>query len=129
MSLEQEKYVKELEKQVRDLSFVHGVCDRFGSYLSLKKDVELIWFFLRKKDHVARWVEVIHVFMRRGWAKSTVENHLRNLLRIGVLVKGGLPGEYVLDRSLSEDMDELARWVLGDIYRLARESWRNKVYY
>ena len=129
MYIEQEERIKELEKKIKDLEFVHGLCDKFGSYKSIKKDAELIFFFITKTDQVARWIEIIDAFKQKGWAKSTIENHLRNLFDKGVLVKGNLPGEYRLHRDLSYDMDILASFILGKIYELGKKTWENKRYY
>ena len=126
---EKEKIIKELEKQVKDLEFVHGLCDKFGSYKSVKKDAEILWFFYNKEKHMARWIEIIRAFKQRGWAKSTTENHLNTLCKQHMLVKGDLPGEYKLNREISFDMGRLARWLLGDIYSLAIKNLENKVCY
>ena len=129
MCEENENRIKELEKQVKDLEFVRGLCDKFGSYKSLKKDAEMIYYFVKKEKHLARWIEIMRAFKQRGWAKSTIENHLHNLSKRYILVKGDLPGEYKLNLDISADMDELAKWVLGDIYEMAKRNWEKKGYY
>ena len=130
MSEEQEQRIKELEKQVKDLTHVRGIVDAFGSYKSLKKDAEIIQFFLRKENNFARWIEVVTYFTQYGWAKSTIESHLRNLKRKRILTDGALPGEYKLHEYLSKDMDLLVQWLVeSEIYDLAKKSWENKVHY
>ena len=85
-------------------------------------------FFQRKDQYKARWMEVIKYFMSKGWSKSAIENHLSILFKNGILIKGDLPGEYMLNKSQKDfDMDVLARWILGsEIYELVKNSWKNK---
>ena len=119
-----------LEDEVKNLGIVHGIVDKFGSYKSLQKNCELILFFLRKDRHKARWIEVIKYFMNKGWTKSTIENHLRILSKNNILIKGDLPGEYMLNKDQTFSMDILARWILGsEVYELVKNSWKSKDFF
>ena len=121
--------IRYLKKKIKDLEFVHGLCDKFGSYKSVQKDAEILWFFYNKEKHLARWIEIITAFKQRGWAKSTIENHLNTLCKQHMLVKGDLPGEYKMNREIADDMDRLAEWLLGYIYILAKKTSENKSRY
>jgi hypothetical protein len=127
IEMDEENRIKELEKQVEELSYIHGICDKFGTYQSLKKDADIILFFLSNPEKKRRYIEVIDNFT--GWGRSTIETHLRNLTRRGILEKTHLPGEYELAQDMSRDMDTLVYYLVGDsLYRLARKSWEKKEY-
>jgi len=129
MAIEQEMRIKELEEQVEQLTFIHGICDKFGTYQSLCKDAEIIMFFLESKEQTRRYIEVVNYFKPRMWSTSTIERHLRILKKNMVLVKGDLPGEYRLDRDMSEDVDSMLHYVIGDsLYRLAKKYWGENDY-
>jgi len=122
-----EDEIKKLEKKVEELSYIHGICDKFGTYQSLQKDVEIIMFFLNNSGHKRRYIEVIDNFTDKRWGKSTIEKHLRDLTERGILKRTHLPGEYELDYDLSRDMDLLIHYLVGDsLYRLAKKSWEKR---
>ena len=128
--MNEEDRIKDLEKQVEKLSFVRGISDKYGSYKSLQKDAEIIMFFLANTGHKRRYIELINEFQYKGWAKSTIEKHLSNLTKKGVLNRTSLPGEYEVADNLSNDMDLLVQHLVGDsIYKLARKSWEKKINY
>lgn len=130
-----EEQIQELEKQVTDLSFIRGICDRFGTYRSLMKDVEIINYFRRNTEGKSiRWKQLDQYFKRQRWAESTVINHLKRLHGYGIL-KGreGFKGEYSLNLDSSEyndftsDMDKLIEIIMGrELYDLAKENWNEK---
>ena len=125
-----EDEIKKLEKQVDELSYIHGICDKFGTYQSLRKDAEIVMFFLNNKDNKRRYCELIDNFTDKRWGKSTVETHLHNLIKRRILEKTNLPGEYILSSDVSTDMDMLVHYLIGDsIYKLARKSWEKKINY
>jgi len=116
-----------LEEELKNLGLVRGIVDKFGSYKSLQKNCELILFFQKKDRHRARRAEVIKYFMDKGWKKSTIENHIRTLSKNNILIKGDLPGEYILNKDQGLDMDILTKWILGsEIYEMVKHSWKNK---
>jgi len=129
MSVEEEIRIKDLEKQIEELSFIHGICDKFGSYLSLRKDVDIVMFFLVNAENKRRYVEIIDNFTGKGWGRSTIEKHLRDLTAHGILKRTHLPGEYEIAYDLSRDMDLLIHYLIGDsLYRLAKKSWEKEEY-
>ncbi len=121
--------IKELEKKVEELSFIHGICDKFGNYQSLCKDSEIVLFFLNNKENKRRYCELIDNFTGKRWGKSTVEAHLHNLTKRGIIRRTHLPGEYEIAYDMSQDADLLIRYLVGDsLYRLAKKSWEKKDY-
>ena len=128
MSIEQEMRIKELEKQIEQLSFVRGINDKFGSYKSLKKNAEIVMFFLASSENKRRYVEVIDNF-KGMWGKSTIEKHLSDLTKKGILSRTHLPGEYEVAYDMSRDMDMLVQYLIGSsLYNLAKKSWEKKDY-
>jgi hypothetical protein len=127
--MDYETRIKELEKKVKELSFIHGISDKFGTYHSLQKDAEIIMFFLANTGYKRRYIELIDNFTSKGWGRSTIETHLHKLTKHGILKRTNLPGEYSVDFDLSRDMDMLVHYLIGDsLYRLAKKSWENKDY-
>lgn len=128
MELVDKLKIQDLEKKVEELSYIHGICDAFGSYQALNKDAQIIMFFLATEDRTKRYIEIVDKFTARGWGVSTIENHLRHLKEKGILTKGDLPGEYRLEYDMAEDVDTLLHYLLGDLYRLGKTSWGSKDY-
>jgi hypothetical protein len=129
MSVEDEMRIKELEQKVEELSFIHGICDKFGTYQSLQKDVDIVMFFLNNDGNKRRYIEVVDNFTGKGWGRSTIEKHLRDLTERGILRRTHLPGEYEVNYDLSRDMDLLVHYLIGDsLYRLAKKSWEKEDY-
>jgi len=129
MTTEQEQRIKDLEKQVEELSFIHGICDKFGTYQSLRKDAEIIMFFLSNEGHKRRYIELINRFTCKGWGKSTIERHIQDLKGNAIIRRTCLPGEYEIAYDLSRDMDLLIHYLVGDyLYRLAKKSWEKEDY-
>jgi hypothetical protein len=127
--MNEEDRIKELEKKVEELSYIHGICDKFGSYQSLCKDAEIINFFLINPEHKRRYIELINNFTHQGWAKSTIEKHLSGLTKKRILWRTHLPGEYVINDDMSKDMDLLVQYLIGgSLYRLAKKSWEKSDY-
>ena len=127
--MNEETRIKELEKKVEELSYIHGIADRFGSFQSLRKDAEIVMFFLSNPGFKRRYIELINEFQYKGWATSTIEKHLHNLTKRGVLNRTRLPGEYEVTDNLSKDMDLLVQHLVGDsLYSLAKKSWEKKDY-
>jgi len=130
MSSDEENQIKNLEKQIEQLKFIRGITDKFGTFQSLKKDIELINYFLQKENCTRRYIELITYFERLGWSKSTVEHHLRHLHQVGVLEGGAFLGEHKLCEDVSSDMDLLIQILIGeDIYSQAKRAWKDKVNY
>ena len=124
-----EERIKELEKKVEELSYIHGISDKFGTYQSLCKDAEILMFFLANKEQKRRYCELIDNFTGKGWGKSTIEKHLHDLTEHGILKRTHLPGEYEISYDLSGDMDLLVHYLVGDsLYRLAKKSWEKEDY-
>ena len=129
MSIEDEMRIKDLEKQVEELSFIHGICDKFGTYQSLCKDTEIIMFFLSNEGHKRRYIELINRFTCEGWGKSTIERHIQDLKGNQIIRSTDLPGEYEIANNLSKDMDSLVHYLVGEsLYRLAKKSWEKRDY-
>ena len=124
-----EERIKELEKKVEELSYIRGISDKFGTYQSLCKDAEILMFFLANKEQKRRYCELIDNFTGKGWGRSTIEKHLRDLTEHGILRRTHLPGEYEVNYDLSRDMDLLVHYLVGDeLYRLAKKSWKKEDY-
>ena len=124
-----EERIKELEKKVEELSYVHEISAKFGTYLSLCKDAEILMFFLANKEQKRRYCELIDNFTGKGWGRSTIEKHLRDLTKHGILKRTHLPGEYEIAYDMSRDMDMLVHYLVGDsLYRLAKKSWEKEDY-
>ena len=129
MTAEEELRIKELEKKVEELSFVRGITDKFGTYVSLQKDADIILFFLANPEHKRRYIEVIKNYTGK-WSSSTIEAHLHNLTKRGILSKTRLPGEYEIAYNLSNDMDLFVQYLVGaSLYNLAKKSWEKKDYH
>jgi hypothetical protein len=127
--MDYESKIKELEKKVEELSFIHGISDKFGTYQSLCKDAEIIMFFLANTGHKRRYIELIDNFTSKGWSRSTTEVHLHKLTKYGILKRTRLPGEYEIEYNMSRDMDMLVHYLIGDsLYRLAKKSWEKEDY-
>jgi len=124
-----EERIKELEKKVEKLSYIHAISDKFGTYQSLCKDAEILMFFLANKEQKRRYCELIDNFTGKGWGRSTVETHLHKLTERRILERTSLPGEYQITYDMSRDLDMLVHYLIGDsLYRLAKKSWKNNDY-
>lgn len=127
--------ISSLRKQVEDLQFVRGISDCYGTYRSLQKTLDMLYYI---RDMVSRcgsvrWIEIVKHFKSYRWKETTVEYHLKKLREEGIIIdkRVGIKGEYVIDEEKlgkkCEDFDNLVKCIVGSrIYDLAKESWIKK---
>lgn len=101
--------------------------NKYGTYQSLKKDAELLYFFIYKPDEEIRQKNIIIYFSK--WSPKTVRRHLKRLVEKKVITESSdFCGTHIFHpgyhRGMAVDMDSLARVILGDeLYMLAKSCW------
>ena len=104
--------------------------NKYGTYQSLKKDVELLSFFIYKPNEEIRQKNIIIHFS--SWSPKTVRRHLKRLVEKKIITESSdFRGTYIFrpgyHRSITVDMDSLASVILGDkLYMLTKSCWEIK---
>jgi len=121
------KRLNQQKEQIVQLSTIRGISEKFGTYKSLQKTIEMFLFIYRKRNSV-RWLEIIKHFQYNGWAKSTILYHLNTLRKCNIIMTTkDRKGEYYLNQweDFMKDIDHLFELLVGkELYDLAKESWR-----
>lgn len=132
-----EQQVNQLEEQKEKVIKKNSIAEdskklfhKYGRFISLKKDVHIILYFLKHKDKSIRLIELKEHF-KHDMAEQTLRAHLKRLLDQGLLFRGDHYGEYRLNkRELSDfksDVDKIVRFIVGDdLFHLAVDSWNEK---
>jgi len=121
--------IKELQDSLQEREDIKTFFSKWGTFLSLKKDIQIIQFFLSMPGQDIRQKTVINTFT--SWDKSTVRNHLYRLLQKGILKETGFRGSYRLNKTayidMAKDVDEIASIILGrDLYEMALSQHEQK---
>ncbi len=110
---ENKEALRELEREEDIKQIFH----KYGKYISLQKDLDILLFFMENSDRSIRLVEVNERFSH-SMAKATVAVHMKSLKDRGFLKDGVHFGEYKLNKSsfhgLQRDMRSLVRAIVGD---------------
>ena len=105
--------------------------NRWGTYKKLKKDIEIVKFFLDQPEEEVRQKTIID-FFKNKMAPITIRKHLYGLVQKGILEESSLfPGTYTFYlrnyRKMGVDMDWLVRKIIGDdLYEIATSIWKEK---
>ena len=123
---EHDRLSKDMQKQ----EDIKTIFNKWGTYLSLQKDVALVRFFMDRPDTDVRQKKVIETF-KNVMDKTTVRKHLYGLVEKGILQEPDFKGTYRFNSfsfDMSRDMDRLAQLILGyELFKMAMENHNKKL--
>lgn len=104
--------------------------EKYGTYHSLVKDTQLLFYFLSLKDKQPIRQKVILEHFKDKMKLITVRKHLYGLRDKGILVESEFKGSYSINipnaRSMLEDLDSLLPALLGnEVYILIKSLWES----
>ena len=104
--------------------------NKYGTYISLIKDVKLLEFFINRTDKEVRQKTIIDYFS--CWSPKTVRRHLDRLVQKEIIKESHeFRGTYIFHpgyhQNMKFDMDNIARVILGEeLYEMAKSCWKIK---
>lgn len=109
---------------------IKKIFNRWGTYLSLTKDVAIINYFMDNPNTEIRQKTIINHF-KDEMSAETVRVHLYKLVEKGLLHETNFKGQYILYPENSSEIcvacDKLIKVVLGEkVYNLAVENWKKR---
>jgi len=130
---DKESLEEQLRNQSEELDRIRNIKKSFykwGKYLSLMKDLDILLYFMEHKDRAVKLEELIDEF-QDTMAGITVSHHIRSLCERGFIRHGKYRGQYILSdhgsSQLEEDMYQLCKNIVGsEIFSLALQYYNKK---
>lgn len=122
--------VEALAKELEEYKNVKTFFNTYGRYVSLRKEITVILYFLKFPRKSIRLIELKDHF-KNELPESTLRKHVRSLIDRGLILKGDHYGEYRLNRGkvsdFKRDMYKVVRSIVGDdLFSMAVESYNER---